>query len=757
MIKKNKETSSIKYDYSSNKNNRTKFKTTKNQTAGKTINVSKPISSNKKFHNSIEFDFPHFILIIFDLLFFLVMFFLWGVCLSDFTYVLQKSELFVWFWPYCREIIFKLGGPLEFFTLFFTQFFYYSLAGGIIIAGSLFGLQKMTVRAFHLNGRLYPFSYLPSVLLTIFFISIDYHIFELVSVSKLFCWIPGLSAAFLIKILHEKFAPAKNRWITGSILCLLAYPLIGSFALLGCLLCIADESARTYKTIDPSPAEENDNRKETDPILSENETAPTTKTNENALNNPLENCVESTPPEDPRLSFYEQKKLTVEILILTPLAVPLIFYLLCFRQLSFYYFYANCLIIPIMLSQNFLTTFIVSFLWLSGLFFSLLILGTLQTRKKRKLDKNLIIQQKFSWNKKTILQFLGGLTILLSPIFFVPWHSEFYALLSMQRLLDRQDWDGLIRAENQCKNLHPRQTIMLRFMALYEKKELGENLFKRTQCSDHIDLLVKMSSVRIYGSEYLLRMGVPDFAAKMAMNCLITMKRSGQSFQILGQCAVIMKEYPLAKRYFFPLEHSLFYADKVKPYLDYIRKEEIKAENEINKNSAHPPIEENFTDQERAGIKQIEKEIETLRSRVRPKDMLSNITYPEMLLYEICRQSDFMSASPEEQELILTVLLIIRDSTKFVKYFDFWQARRGTQPIPRHFQEALMVFSYTRKDLAQDKYKLDPLLFGQFAEFMKNQTVTKISPNKGEYQRIKKLYEPTYWYYFFEVPEMPFY
>ncbi len=797
MARKNKETFPSKHDYSKNPVNRTKNSRPIVSSPGKTEKKSKKIRKKRIF---ADFEYPAGIRLTLDLVFFVLLYFLWGVLLTDFTYILQKSDLFIWYWPYCRDILFKLGGPLELFTLFITQFFYYPVLSGLILAIGLLVLQKLTVQCFHLSGRLYPISYLPAVLVSLFFVSMNYHIFELITPSKLFVWLPGLCGSFLMKIFYGKLAPSKNRWVPVGILCVLAYPLIGSFALIGSLLCIIEECSLNDKTSlknnqrqadqqdnDTSPlntigqknssalinnsvsinfndsVKQNNNTKSI--VFTQKNKNSSQNASENFLKNDSETIKESDSlplpaanenEEENRRLFNEQRKLNIEIMILIPLAVPIFFYFLCFRQLPFYYFYVNKIIIPIMTSKNFLPTFLGSYCWIIVIGASLVLLAVLEINKRRKMNLDLFVRQDFSWNKKNFARLFAGLVLIFSSAFFIPWNPDFYALLSMQKMLERNDWDGLIRAEARCLN-PPRQAIMLRFLALYEKKELGENLFKRSQYAEEHNLLVKMSSVRIYGSEFLLRMGIPNFAAKMATNCLVTVNRSGQSFQILGRSAMVMKEYALARRYFFALDHSLFYKSKFKPYLDYIRQEEIKIENENASKNGRPLLTPSFTQEELAGIEMVEKEMQILRARHQKKDILTNVTYPEMLTYDVYRQNDFESASMNDQELMLSIWLIIRNSEMFIKNFDSWQSKRGTRQIPRHFQEALMVFSYTRKDLPKDKYQFDPLLFEQFTEFMKNQTVTKLSSNKTEYERVRKIYESTYWYYFMEVTEMPFY
>ncbi len=652
-------------------------------------------------------------------LIFLFFLWFWGVRYANFLYVIQGSSLFYWDLDFVMENLFEVGGLMRLTTLFFVQFFYYPLLGGLILAGTLLILQWEILRFFHLWGKYYFLSFIPSCMLCIIFLSTTYHIYDLLWAQELFSWIFGLITALGIGLLCDRCTWKEYRWLICALVCFLVYPIIGAFALLGLLFSLLVE------VTDNSPS----------------------------------------------------KKLKLELLFLVFLIIPLFWYYLVFSsKMAFRQIFIEGFVVNASFSKNFVLTLIpyhiciiLTLLTLVG--FSVLrtksrnrfLLEVLSNSKTGKIeDSNVgkdhidapIIKESGNkpisrlpcFGKKERRQGIGLLLLMILLLYVAPSSDPFFQVLAMQRPLEQNNWDELIRIEK-TGTVTVRPTIMIRFLALFEKGELGEQLFQRSQYGQEDVTLVGMSTNRIYGDYFLYRFGLVNCAMKLAMNKYVSMKYSYNSIRILMQTALVNGDLHLARRYALQLQKTLFYRSWVKPYSDYI----------ISCDARENGFSLNLSTEEQKGVDQVSREIGLIRSRMPKKDFLQSVLYPELILYDVCRDSDFSQCTPEMQEMILSVFLLIRSSERFTKDLDIWIKAKGDRVLPKHFREALLAFASTRKEDSLLNYPGVMELQGQYHQFMGALPRDKNGNRISFQDDIIKNMNSSYWFYYFEVSQMPYY
>ena len=92
---------------------------------------------------------------------------------------LQELSLFAPTKMFLFEKVRLPGGLLNYLGLFFTQFFYYPWLGSIILILFLFAVQFLTIKAFGFNQRLFPLSFIPSLLSLLAITQLGYYIYIL--------------------------------------------------------------------------------------------------------------------------------------------------------------------------------------------------------------------------------------------------------------------------------------------------------------------------------------------------------------------------------------------------------------------------------------------------------------------------------------------------------------------------------------------------------------------------------------------------
>lgn len=114
----------------------------------------------------------------------------------------EQFQLFLFDSFYCQERIATPGGFAEYIAEFFTQFYYHSWLGAIIIAGLLIALQQLvwhTAKGFKNNPSYYPLTFIPSIAMWAFLCD------------------ENSMLAFLISVIISLMATASFRWINSLI------------------------------------------------------------------------------------------------------------------------------------------------------------------------------------------------------------------------------------------------------------------------------------------------------------------------------------------------------------------------------------------------------------------------------------------------------------------------------------------------------------------------------------------------------------
>ncbi|MCD8386578.1 MAG: DUF6057 family protein [Bacteroidales bacterium] len=160
----------------------------------------------------------------------------------DYVRKLDDLNLFLPTSAYLSECMQVPGGALHWAGSFFTQFFFHPWMGIVIFTLLSTALVWMVGRAFRLPGRLWPLAAVPSAMLLLWLILPGYVIYSLKTPGFGYSSLIGLMGAVALFWAYSRIRLIGWRAIVLVAIVAGGYPLMGFYALLSAVMCMAWEA-----------------------------------------------------------------------------------------------------------------------------------------------------------------------------------------------------------------------------------------------------------------------------------------------------------------------------------------------------------------------------------------------------------------------------------------------------------------------------------------------------------------------------------
>ena len=178
--------------------------------------------------------------------------------------VVYKDVLYQFFWRnyfidnpvFAEETVNQSAGWMKYIGRYLNQLFYHPWLVSLLISVILSSIQLMVQWLFDKQQKYVPLTYLPSVLLLMLFLSVNYSIFAVFEMGFYFATLVGTLYTFIQYSLYHRIKiskgemTAKSYWMRASLFLLveiLLYPYIGIFAILPMLMVALDEVLQQQK------------------------------------------------------------------------------------------------------------------------------------------------------------------------------------------------------------------------------------------------------------------------------------------------------------------------------------------------------------------------------------------------------------------------------------------------------------------------------------------------------------------------------
>lgn len=262
--------------------------------------------------------------------------------------------------------------------------------------------------------------------------------------------------------------------------------------------------------------------------------------------------------------------------------------------------------------------------------------------------------------------------VLLAAIavgLYASWFKDenFHHELTMQRCIDRQDWQGVLDEAARQKDEPTRAIVMMKNLALFRLGRQGNEMFNYANGMKPYNTELPMNTLMAIGPLMYYYYGLPNYGHRFCMEIGVEFGWRADQCEVLAKCAIINGEEPLARKYIETLKHTRFYTDRAKHLEELLN---------------HPESMKNDT--EMAFVSHMLHH---------PKDLS---TGQERVEYFIMRSLAMSAPStdPLFQEQQLLASMWKKDWKLFWNHFVNYMQQHPNSSLPRHYQEAVFLCCY---------------------------------------------------------------
>ena len=710
-----------------------------------------------------------------SVVFFLALWFFWGVRYGDFLFAVQENSLFLFRWDFFANWQEAPGGVLFYLTAFFIQFSYFPLLGGAIWAAFGTILQVLTAKAVGLRGVGYAFSAIPTCLLAISATWNGYCIYIPFNNSFVFSGYLGASLALIALLAFRRIASPRWRLAFALGVVGLGYPGFGVWAAFAGALCAFNELERWNAPILPK--------------------------------NGGNGAKLATPTAAEIDAERRSRAARIVALFVGTAVIPLALYFYCFKpNLKLCNVFIQGLIEDVRYDKKgIIGIFVYGAAALTPIFYVVAQLAALlrkfvesrsgvnaylnkmrrggransdrsaKTKNSVAANENGVREERATERKKRNEQVrLLAATMLLIGLATVALSyrtANFFAILASTRAMVDGDWTRVLEVESRLAK--PCEAVVaLRNLALFETGDLAEKAFERPIAgiatydisqADFDAMQAGNTVAKIKYKIYWLKLstellapralteltfvhyGATNTAARVATDNFVGSEgRSISFYKTLAICAIVNGEEKLARRYLNVLTETLYYRDWARARLAFLDSPEFRADVRYFANDAAylASAKERF---EAAPLRAsslaeaaerwnvapeavavVAEKVKKTR-RLRPhKNEATLSEYPNLTFLLGVFKDEFDVAAPEMQEATLVAALLQKDGEYFLRHVEKYLATRPGGKAPKAIEEGYAAWRLAKfgDDWATAegcKYPFSPettLALNEFASFI---------------------------------------
>jgi len=151
----------------------------------------------------------------------------------DFLWKLQDLDLFVYNSSFFLDSILRIGGLSMYIGSFLYQFFYYPLAGSLLLLFLLLLVALLTAKTFNLKGWSYPLAFIPSLALLWCMSELGYLIYFQKINGYIYDTIIGVIIIVTGLMIFQKINKPTAKLLFVIAYLFIAYPISGAYSLFG--------------------------------------------------------------------------------------------------------------------------------------------------------------------------------------------------------------------------------------------------------------------------------------------------------------------------------------------------------------------------------------------------------------------------------------------------------------------------------------------------------------------------------------------
>ncbi len=422
---------------------------------------------------------------------------------SDFLWKLQEMNLFMGSWMFFEEQMVMPGGFLTWISTWFTQLFFHPWLGVLVLCGWWLLLMWLVQRAFCLSRPWMALIILPVLFLLVTIVDMGYWLYILKLRGHVFVATIGTTVGVALLWAFRSICSlpiVHSSWSTWLRSAFVVSACAVGYPLLGIYGLAATAVMALWIW---------------------------------------------------RLESRRQSSFVVSLTgILSVLVLPLLFYHFVYEQTSLADLYVVKL--PLYVVTEKYTIYYLPYLLLL-LFF--MVLSTItpwrQKEKARKPATTLPVSE-------------GAVVVilLLAALYtYSYWYKDenFHHELAMQRYIDRQDWEAVLKEAAKQENEPTRAIVMMRNLALARLGRQGDEMYRYKNGCQRCDAPFDIRAINSVGPLIYYHYGIPSFSYRLCMERGVEFGWRAEQLKFMVRCSIVNGELKIARKYLALLKQTMYH------------------------------------------------------------------------------------------------------------------------------------------------------------------------------------------------------
>jgi len=329
--------------------------------------------------------------------------------------------------------------------------------------------------------------------------------------------------------------------------------------------------------------------------------------------------------------------------------------------------------------------------------------------------------------KEKLRYYISSLVVLLllsSPLYLFKNDPNLTAVLNALEAVEQNDWEKVVTYTAAKKNPPNRSMVMLRNLALYKSGKAGDTMFQYPDGDAPYPSSRNHQVLRLLiGKPLYYHYGKLNYCYRWCMEDHVEYGLKVEHLKYMTKCALINREYALAKKYIHTLKQTLFF-----------RKWAIQYE----KMAQTPAL-----------IKQ-NTEIQLVLPLMAYNDQLDG-DGGMIESYLLNNFTHMRGGPPALVELSMQSALIQKNLEAFWPKFLLYA--HHSKRVPIHYQEAALLFAQIHQ-FEIKTVPIDDVVKSRFQELIHFSEIVQSDLAAENNPQILKRFGKTYWYYYFFVKNL---
>jgi len=591
---------------------------------------------------------------------------------ADLLWKVQQHNVFLDTSAFFQQMMGMPGGMLSYLGTYFTQHFYYPWIGVILLCGWWLLLMWLTKRAFNIPEKWKVLTVVPVAILLVANMDLGYWVYFIKLPGYFFVPTIGTTAAIALlwafRVLHGKYKGAIFMILT----CAIGYPLMGVYA----LAAVALMAIMVWRS---------------------------------------------------RLSSLTSSIIVTITALLSIIIVPQLYYHFVYNGTNLSDVYRTA--IPVFEVAESYPQFYIPYYVLALCF----LLMAVTYRKERKEPETKKSGSKSLTRRSALVAYILPLAALLiiSATVYHFWYKDanFHHELSMQRSIEKADWEGVVAEGTKQDNEPTRAIVMMHNLALSRLGRQCDEMYKFPKGSRKSNSPLPVYMFNVAGRMMLYQYGAINECHRVCMEEGVEYGWNVEQLKALARCAIFNKEPQAARKFLDLLRHTSYYDD----WADHMETLLNDAQ-QLAKDKETGPITHmmHYTDR----LDAVEGYVE--------KSLMNSLAY-----------QDADDLYFQEQAVIAA--LWTRDPSLFWPRFEHYIELNGDTNVPRIFQEAAWLFANMEGQEGLDEWELEPGVKESLNSFMQQMQQLRQSRNGNMKQFMYKYFGTTYYFEYFFLKDITYY